>query len=200
MTSSLAKFTRVLLDGFVWLYARAFRLALEASVDGVDELLPDWEAEYGLPENCFIGDQTTVQRLRELARKVRADSVNHPEQFVRLALDHGFEIEIEEPSIFECGFSELGGFHTSGRASEEVYWIVRVKDVGVSYFEAGVGECGYDPLFSFGAAEQILCLLRKLAPAWTLPVLAPWITLAALVTEDGKYITDGYGNRLLVTL
>jgi uncharacterized protein YmfQ (DUF2313 family) len=200
LSSNLARFTRVLLDGFIWLYARSFRLALEGSVQGVDELLPEWEAEYGLPEHCFVGDQTTAQRLNELARKVKADAINHPEQFVRLALDHGFEIEIEEPAICECGLSEIGGYHTVGPASEEVYWIVRVKDVGVSYFEAGAGECGYDPLFSFGAAEQILCLIRKLAPAWTIPLLAPWITLAALVTEDGEEITDEFGNSLLVTL
>ncbi|MBY2911346.1 putative phage tail protein [Rhizobium leguminosarum] len=200
LTSVLAKFTRVLLDSFVWLYARAFRLALEASVQGVDELLPDWEAEYGLPEDCFVGDLSTAQRLSELARKVRADAINHPEQFVRVALNHGFEIEIEEPAIFQCGFSEVGGFHTVGPSFEETYWIVRVKDAGVTYFEAGAGECGYDPLFSFGAAEQILCLLRKLAPGWTLPVLAPWIYLDTLVTEDETPIVDEYGNELLVTL
>jgi uncharacterized protein YmfQ (DUF2313 family) len=200
LSSNLAKFTRVLLDGFVWLYARAFRLAQEGSVQGVSELLPDWETEYGLPEDCFIGDQDTAQRLRELARKVRADAINHPGQFVRLAFDFGFEIEIEEPAIFECGFSEAGGYHTVGPSHEETYWIVRVKDAGLSYFEAGSGECGYDPLFSFGVAEQLLCLFRKLAPAWTLPVLAPWIFLDTLVTEDGTPIVDEYGNELLVTL
>ncbi|WP_088694812.1 MULTISPECIES: putative phage tail protein [unclassified Rhizobium] len=200
LSSGLAKFSRVLLDGFVWLYARAFRLSLEASVRGVDELLPDWEADYGLPEGCFVGDLSTAQRLSELARKVKADAINHPEQFVRVALDHGFEIEIEEPAIFECGFSEVAGFHAPGPAYEETYWIVRVKDAGLTYFEAGASECGYDPLFSFGAAEQILCLLRKLAPAWTLPILAPWIYLDTLVTEDGTPIVDEYGNEILVTL
>ncbi|MGG7581039.1 hypothetical protein [Rhizobium sp. Nf11,1] len=200
LTHVLARFVRVLVDDFVWLYARAFGLTREAISQGASELLPEWESDYGLPEACFTGEMTTAQRLVALGRKVRADAVNTPGDFIRLALDYGFEIEIEEPAIFQCGFSEVGGFHALGPALEETYWIVRVKDVGVTYFEAGAGECSYDPLFSFGAAEQILCLLRKMAPAWTLPILAPWIYLDTLVTEDGTPIIDEYGNELLVTL
>ncbi|MDI7864287.1 DUF2313 domain-containing protein [Rhizobiaceae bacterium n13] len=201
LSSLLARFTRVLLDPFVWLHGRAFQLAREASLQGVNELLPDWEAEYGLPEPCFAGSgQTTAQRLTALSAKVRADAVNHPEEFVRLALDYGFEIEIEEPAIFECGFSEIGGYHTPGFASEETFWIVRVKDVGLSYFEAGAGECGVDPLFSFGEAEQLICLLRQMAPAWTLPVLASWINYGALSDGAGNAISDGFGHPILVPL
>ncbi|CAD7036315.1 hypothetical protein RHAB21_02509 [Pseudorhizobium halotolerans] len=198
LTDPLARFTRVLLDPFVRLYARAWSLVREATVGGVQELLPDWEAEYGLPERCFIGEQSTSQRITALARKVRADAINHPEEFVRLALDYGFEIEIEEPAIFECGFSECGGYHAVGSWTEETYWIVRVKDAAISYFECGVSECGHDPLFAVGEAEQILCLLRQMAPAWTLPVLEPWVTLAVLATPDGSVLTDPYGNALAV--
>lgn len=200
LTHLLARFTRVLVDSFVWLYARAFGLAREAFSQGASELLPEWEADYGLPEACFTGDQTTAQRLSALGRKVRADAINHPGDFIRLALDYGFEIEIEEPAMFECGFSECGGRHTVGSYIEETYWIVRVRDAGISYFECGVSECGYDPLFSLGAAEEILCLLRKMAPAWTLPVLEPWINYARLVTEEGRPITTEYGNHITVAL
>lgn len=197
---SLTRYTRVLLDPFVWLYARAWNLVREATMPGVQELLPEWEEEYGLPERCFVGEQATSQRITALARKVRADSINHPEDFVRLALDYGFEIEIEEPAIFECGFSECGGQHAVGSWVEEAYWVIRVKDAAVSYFETGISELGHDPLFSLGESEQILCMMRQMAPAWTLPVLQPWIYLAYLVTEEGDYIIDEYGNKLLVTV
>jgi uncharacterized protein YmfQ (DUF2313 family) len=197
---TLTRFTRVLLEPFVWLYARAWNLVREATVRGVLELLPDWEAEYGLPDNCFKGQQSTSQRMTALERKVRADAINHPEQFIRLALDYGFQIEIEEPAIFECGFSECGSSHAVGSWIEETYWIVRVKDAAISYFETSLSELGEDQLFSLGEAEQIVCLLRQMAPAWTLPILQPWIHLAALVTEDGNPIIDEYGNRLLVTI
>lgn len=197
ITSRLALFTRVLLDGWVWLYARAFSLAREATVQGASELLPEWELDHGLPEECFAStERTTAERLKDLARKVMAEGVNHPTDFVRLASDYGFEIEIEEPDIFGCGFSECGGFHEVGFYTEETYWIVRVQNVSVSYFEAGAGETGYDPLFSFGAAEQLLCLVRKLAPAWTIPVLQPW-TQRTVLSDGGTYgLCDEYGNPL----
>ncbi|ARO22955.1 Mu-like prophage protein [Rhizobium sp. TAL182] len=200
LTHMLARFVRVLIDGFVWLYSRAFRLTREAISQGASELLPEWEADYGLPEACFTGEMTTAQRLVALGRKVRADAVNTPGDFIRLALDYGFEIEIEEPALFECGFSECGGKHTVGSYIEETYWIVRVRDAGISYFECGASECGYDPLFSLGAAEEILCMLRKMAPAWTLPVLEPWINYARLVIEGGRPIVTEYGNHITVAL
>lgn len=201
LSALLAGFTRVLIDPFVWLYGRAFALAREATVQGITELMPEWEAEYGLPEPCFsASQQTTAQRLTALSRKVMAAGINHPEEFVRVALDHGFEIEIEEPAIFECGFSEAGGDQTVGAAIEEIYLLVRVRDSAVTYFEAGVGEAGYDPLFSFGAAEQLLCLFRQLAPAWSIPVLAPWIEYAVLTDGAGNDLSDEYGNLLVVPL
>jgi hypothetical protein len=48
----LARFTRVMIDGFVRLYRQAYLFAREATVTGVDQLLPEWEADYGLPDIC----------------------------------------------------------------------------------------------------------------------------------------------------
>lgn len=201
LSSNLAKFTRVLLDPFVWLYGRAFSLTREATVQGVSELLPEWEKDYGLPEECFAStERTTGERLKDLARKVFAEGVNHPTEFVRLARDYGFAIEIEEPALFETGFSECGAFHETGRYTDETFWIVRVQDVSISYFEAGAGEAGYDPLFSFGEAEQLLCLMRKMAPAWTLPVLQPWMNWAVLSDGGSEGLCDEYGNPLFFVL
>lgn len=201
LSSFFARYMRVLISDFTWLYGRAWRLAREASLQGVVELLPQWEIDYGLPEQCFAGTEpSAAERIAALARKVRAEAVNHPEDFVQLAANYGFEIEIEEPAIFECGFSEVGGFHALGDWRQEVFWIVRVKDSSINYFEVGSSEVGTDPLFSLGEAERILCLLREMAPAWTMPVLQSWITLAALVTENGEYLVDEYGNRWRVTI
>lgn len=200
LSSNLARFTRVLIEPFIWLYARAWGLAREATVQGALELLPEWNNDHGLPEKCFTSEQTSSQRLKALIRKVRAEPVNHPADFIRYALDYGFEIEIEEPAIFECGFSECGGRHTTGSYAEETYWIVRVRDAAVDYFEAGVSELGRDPLFSYGQAEQVLCLLRQMAPAWTLPVLHSWIDYAALGDGEGNAISNGYNEPLLLPL
>ncbi|MDO3434320.1 DUF2313 domain-containing protein [Rhizobium sp. CBN3] len=171
LTSNLARFMRVLIDGFVWLYARAWALARNATVRGVDELLADWEAEYGLPDNCVTGETGIAERLRALEAKVNSHAAITPGDFIRVAASYGFEITIEEPAIFECGFSECGGDHTVGDMRQETYWIVRVTGIAVDYFTCGLSECGFDPLFDFGDAERLICILRRLAPAWTTPVL-----------------------------
>jgi uncharacterized protein YmfQ (DUF2313 family) len=196
----LGRFTRVLLAPFAFAYARAWQLVGESSAQTVNETLDEWEADYGLPETCFTGEQSTVQRLTALRRKVSAEPLNHPEDFVRIAYEFGFVVEIEEPCIFECGFSECGGYHETGAAAEEAYVIVRVRNTSETYFEVGLSESGLDPLFSLGEAEQILCFFRREMPAWTIPFLSPWIYLDNLVTEDGTPIVDEYGNELLITV
>ena len=171
--SALARFTRVILDTFVLLYQRAWRLCRQATVQGVDELLADWEFEFGLPDGCSPGATTIAERLRALEAKVLAQAAITPGDFILVAQGYGFGITIEEPAMFECGFSECGGEHTLGDVRQEIYWIVHVTDLAVDYFRVGESEVGYDPLFSFGEAERLLCILRKLAPGWSLPVLSP---------------------------
>lgn len=170
--SVLARFTRVLLSPFEFLYARAFQLARESTVQGVDELLPEWEADYGLPGPCGPSG-STEERLRALEAKVRGVAVIHPKDFIALAKSYGFKITTEEPCMFECGFSECGGEHQLGDPmTEETYWIIHVADLAVDYFRCGEGECGATPLFSLGEAERLLCMLKQYAPAWTIPILA----------------------------
>lgn len=169
--SNWAKLMRVLLSPFIDLYRRAFALALEVSPATLDQTLEDWETEYGLPDDCVGGVQTRAERIAAVAAKVNAAPLITPGDFVRLALEYGFVVEIEEPAVFECGFSECGGEHATGAWRQEIYWIVRVGELAVFYFRTGEGECGADPLFSYGDAERLLCIFMRLSPAWTIPIL-----------------------------
>lgn len=172
LSSRLANFTRVLVSPFEWLYTRGYKLISESTVFGVNEMLTDWEIEYGLPDACGAGDDSISSRIRALEAKLMATAVITPADFIRLAASYGFIVTIEEPAVFECGFSECGGQHTVGDARQETYWNVHVENLAVDYFTCGESECGFDPLFSFGEAQRLLCLFRQHAPAWTLPVLA----------------------------
>ena len=197
LASNLAGLMRVFLDSFQWLYQRIWTLARNASVSGVDELLSEWEAEYGLPDNCVTGETGVAERLRALAAKVAAIAVITPGDFIRIAATYGFIIEIEEPAMFECGFSECGGEHTVGDIRQESYWIVRTYSIAVDYFRVSEGECGFDPLFTYGDGERLLCILRRLAPAWTEPVLQ----IVTILTDiDGTILTDSDGNYLIGTI
>lgn len=170
--SVLARLTRVLLAPFAALYRRAYLLALESVPALADQTLPDWERDHGLPEPCVTGAQTRVERLAHLAAKVDATPVVTPGDFIRLAALYGFAVTIEEPAVFELGFSELGGEHTLGDWRQESYWIVRVAEAGVTFFRLGESELGSDPLFSYGEAATLLCILSRIAPAWSIPILA----------------------------
>ncbi len=172
LSSLLASFTRVLISPWEWLYARAYKLTSESTVFGVDEMLGDWEVEYGLPDACGADDGSVAGRLRALEAKLMAIAIITPSDFIRLAASFGFTITIEEPAVFECGFSECGGEHTVGDFRQEVYWLVTIVNLAVDYFRCGESECGTDPLFSYGEAERLLCLLRQHSPAWAIPILA----------------------------
>lgn len=172
LDSNLAGLMRVMLDSFQWLYQRIWTLARNASVQGVDELLPEWEAEYGLPDNCVTGATSVAERLRALESKVNSIAAITPGDFIRVAASYGFRITIEEPAMFRCGFSRCGGEHHLGDVRQEVYWIVHVSDLAVDYFRVGQSSVGRDPLFSLGDAQRLLCILRRIAPAWTTPILA----------------------------
>lgn len=169
--STWSRLMRVLLRGFVDLYRRAFLLAREASPRTLAETLPEWERDYGLPEPCVTKEQSIAERIAALTEKVNSLPHVTPGDFIRLAAAYGFAVEIEEPAVFECGFSEVAGEHTVGDRLQEVYWIVRVQDLEVFFFRTGEGELAGDPLFSLGDAEQLLCLLMRYAPAWSIPVL-----------------------------
>lgn len=197
LSSVLARFTRVLLSPFEWLYARAFRLALEGNAQTLSETLPDWEAEYGLPEQCFGGDQPTPQRLLALRRKVAAEPVATPEDFIRLAAEYGYIIEIEEPAAFRVGFSRCGGRHKTGKAELETLIYVRIRGSSISRFITGTSRTGRDRLYAVTGTAEILCHLRKTLPGWVTPVAKPWLTYAPLVTSDGHPIHDSAGNPIL---
>ncbi len=172
LASVLARFTRVLLQPFEFLYGRAYKLATETLPGNADELLPEWELEYGLPDNCVTGETSRAEQLRALETKVASIAIITPGDFIRLAATYGFEITIEEPAVFECGFSECGGEHTVGDFRQEVYWLVSIADLAIDYFRCGESECGLDPLFDLGEAERLMCILRRIAPAWTIPLLS----------------------------
>lgn len=171
LDSSLAGFTRVLVSPFAQVYARLWSLAREATLSGISELLPEWEAEYGLPDNCVTGETSAAERLRALEAKVNSQAVNTPQDFISLAARYGFTITIEEPAIFECGFSACGGDHVVGDRLQETYWLVHVSGLAIDFFTAGFSQCGLDPLFDIGDAERLMCILRRVAPAWTTPIL-----------------------------
>ncbi len=166
----LAGFTRALLLPFADLYRRAYGLTQESRALTLADSLADWEADFGLPDECVAPGASGAARRRALLSRVRALATITPQDFVQLAAQEGFDIAIEEPATFECGFSECGGAHSAGGRLEQVYWIVHVYSLAVDYFTCGTSECGADRLIALEDVERLQCLFRRLAPGWSQPV------------------------------
>ena len=166
----LAGLMRVFLVPFADLYRRAWGLTGEPRAVTLVDSLSDWERDYGLPDACSPFDQSLAGRKAALLSKVRSTATITPQDFVQLARQAGYRIEIEEPASFECGFSECGGEHTPGDDLQHVYWIVHVYDLAVDYFVIGESTLGEDRLFAVGDADGLECLFADIAPGWTMPV------------------------------
>lgn len=184
--SRLGGFLRGLAGDMATLYRKAFGTALESTASTLDLSLEDWEVDYGLPDPCLGPEPARDTRLRFLLAKVRSQGTITPRDFIEVAAAIGYRIEIEEPMPWQCGQSELGSTdEVAGGGYElgeptlvepgaehavEYDWIVRVLDTPVVYFEAGMSQAGADALTEFARAEDLECLFRALAPAWTRPI------------------------------
>lgn len=163
--STFAKLTRALLSPFAELYRLAFEESKEWFVLSLRNRLPDWEREYGLPNDCARPDQSYETRFYSLLNKVRSAGTITPQDFVQLAHFAGFRIKIEERFAFRCGFSRCGGEHFVGSYRQEGYWIVHVYDLRREYFRVGRSRVGRDPLFRIVGIDELICLFEQVEPA-----------------------------------
>lgn len=168
-TSRMAGFWRGVLAGFADLYSRAYTLSLESTSATLVHALDDWEAEYGLPDDCLGEDPSTAARLRSLRQRVQSQTTITPADFVRLAAAAGYEVVVEEPIMFEAGVSSCGwgDGHEVGSPANEYYWLVRPLEVPDEFFTAGESSAGWDRIYDYAVPDELICLFERLRPAWT---------------------------------
>lgn len=164
-SATLTKVLNVIAAELARVDARLQELADEADTRVTDEMLEDWEHEYGLPDTCTPAAVTRQERIDALIEKYRRLGGQSPTYFIALAERLGYEIEIEEYRPFICGWSECGEALNGG---DEVryQWTVRVLGARLIEFYCGGSECG-EALGDFRRAEDLECLLRLLQPAHT---------------------------------
>lgn len=154
---------------FASLYRRLFGISRESTASTLVDSLEDWERDHGLPDVCFGMEQTVQQRIRALLLKVRSTGTITPLDFVVLAESVGYRVEIEEPQPFTFGSSWCGG--EEGLSGVNQYlWIVKVPEIAATSFEFGVSRTGINSLLDIARPEDLECLFRLIAPAWTRPV------------------------------
>jgi uncharacterized protein YmfQ (DUF2313 family) len=162
----LGRFWRALAGDFATLYRRLFRISEESTASTLVDSLDDWEAEFGLPDPCFGDSQSRAQRIRALLLKIRSKGTLTKGDFIDLAASAGYEITITEPLPFAFGFSQTGGGEGTG-AAIRYFWFVKVRGVGSRKFEFGTSQTGIHSLLDIARVNDLECLFRAIAPAWT---------------------------------
>lgn len=164
-SADLTKVLNIIAAELARVDARVQDLFDEADPRTTDEMLTDWEHEYGLPDACTPTAITRQERIDALVEKYRRIGGQSPPYFIALAARLGYQIEIEEYRPFICGWSECGEA-LNGPDEVRYQWTVRVLGARLIDFYCGVSECG-DALGDFRRAEDLECLLRLLQPAHT---------------------------------
>lgn len=136
------------------------------------EMLADWERSFGLPDPCR-GEQVNLRERRQsLTERITETGGQSRAYLTARALGLGYLVEIDERRPFQCGISACGGDHECADATLRYYWTMRVMEPRVTWFECGISQCGLDPLARIDRAEDLECVMARIAPAHTELTLA----------------------------
>lgn len=147
-----------------------------------DELLDDWEALLGIPDECTPADQSINERRVQINQKLGLVGGINAQFYIDLAASLGFTIEIENPLPFTVGRMRVGDAlynnqppRDTFRVGDNVvsnqlavfgwqfYFIAKVPVAELTRFRVGNSRVG-EPLVEFGNA-LLQCTIRKSKPA-----------------------------------
>jgi uncharacterized protein YmfQ (DUF2313 family) len=199
-----------LLEGFAdelaELEQRALDLKREADPRTTNEMLTDWEAALGLPDNCSNVVQSIAQRRAAIVARLTKQGGQSPAFMKALALSLGFTVDIVEYSAFRCGHSRTGQHmynpgapfrcgqsRTGQNLGYSTGWPYAFAVVGAPsqphYFRTGAGRTG-ENLATYSNA-LLECAINRAKPAHMLAlfiysiVLQPDPTAIKLVAKGG---------------
>lgn len=148
------------------------------------ELLPDWEALLGLPDECLGEVQDLTQRQLQARQKLAAQGGISAAFLESVAARLGFNAIITDYVDFRVGMSRVGdrlsnhydkkfrvGANRVGDQLAATGWRyvfeVNVEATNVTPFRVGINRAG-DPLVEF-SNPLLECTIYKLKPAHTQP-------------------------------
>ncbi len=137
-------------DEMARLDVRVDNLIDEADPTTCNELLSEWETNFGLPDPCTSLATTLAERRAILHARVTANQALTPQFFIDLAATFGYTVTVAEP--WEVGIDEFT-------------WRINAPSTTVRYFRAGQSRAG-DRLRTWGD-ELLECVLQRHKPAHT---------------------------------
>jgi uncharacterized protein YmfQ (DUF2313 family) len=173
-----------LMPTWVRLHGRANTLIGDAFPCSTFELLPEWEASLGLPDECIGALDTIQQRQAAVCSKFTARGGQSEQYFIDLAAAAGYEIEaILDFAPFRVSIDSVG---EPLNGEEWAYaWVVIAPPTTVTYFRTGASTAG-EPLAAWGD-KTLICLIERYAPAHTIPIFR---FISESVWDHGASIWD----------
>ena len=144
---------------------RGIDLKREADPNKTLELLPQWEALCGLPDECTGEAPTLADRRNQVLQKLRnrGGATQNESFFEALALNLGFVVNVETFRPFLAGKSVAGDALTNDPWK---FWFgVSTEDFLVQYFLAGQGTAGQ--ALQIVGNDTLECTIVKYKPAHT---------------------------------
>jgi uncharacterized protein YmfQ (DUF2313 family) len=129
-----------------------------------EELMPEYEDMYGLPDDCASSDQTMQERRQALMSKVRKKDIPTVGWLKSFAKRLGYDIDITTHRPFICGLNRCGDM--LGLGADPINGVISVEITGnhIIQFICGVSRCG-DYLGFIRPATDLECHFNKIIPA-----------------------------------
>lgn len=161
---------------------RAKDLLREIDPNQTSELLEDWKATVGIPDECTPDDITLQETRDQIVQKLATEGSLSAKFFEDLALFYGFEITVTNWVPFQVGKSRVGDRLSNTTPPRDIFRVEnnRVGDQlrtfgWVHYFNAELPLTANDPfrvetnrvedrLVVYGN-ELLQCTIKKLKPA-----------------------------------
>jgi uncharacterized protein YmfQ (DUF2313 family) len=181
-----------LADAIARFEAAAEAQLLEATVNTADLMLDDYERVLG-PDTC-LGDPSAVPfTQRRAAAALRWTGVPGCSiaDIISTAASLGVTATVTELRRNCAGVLRAG--NPVRRHPEQFTWIVTLPPTTVVKFRAGASRAS-EPLGAIQRDTALECIIRRLAPAHTVPVFS---YLQYLTDTAGQVITDTSGDPLL---
>lgn len=181
-------------EAFAKVEERAGALIEEADPRSTQEMLGDWEALSGLPDDCSTLAGTASERRRAVAMKIIGIGGQSREYFTALARALGYDIVITEYRPFIAGLSRCSRDYLSGGHIVRHIWRVTVRGPRLTWFRAGASRCG-ERLLSVESAADLECVFRRLKPAHTHLVFAYEGDIGPVpVSDSGQIPVSDWGQ------
>lgn len=94
-TSNMYKFWRSIAMSFMQLETDINRLFNELHPKTCNELIRDWEIEYGIPDGIFNGNGTLAERIRDIQAKLSANNLITRQNFIDFFTSIGYSVDIQ---------------------------------------------------------------------------------------------------------